>query len=154
MKEFNIKVNGTFYNVKSDAAKPLLWVLRESVKLTGTKYGCGFGVCGACVVHMDGEAVRSCQIPIEFCENKNITTIEGLSPVGSHYVQRAWVEENVPQCGYCQCGQIMSATAMLDKNPNPSEDEINAAMSGNYCRCGTYVRIKKAIAKAIEFKKQ
>lgn len=154
MKNFTIKVNGTNKNIESPSDKPLLWVLREDLHLTGTKYGCGFGVCGACVIHLNGSPERSCQITIEECHEKEITTIEGLSPDGSHYVQKAWIDENVPQCGYCQCGQIMSTTALLDKNANPTKDEIDKVMSDNYCRCGTYVRIEKAVAKAIEYKKQ
>ncbi|MCK7591700.1 (2Fe-2S)-binding protein [Subsaxibacter sp. CAU 1640] len=154
MKNFTIKVNGTNKNIESTSDKPLLWVLREDLHLTGTKYGCGFGVCGACVIHLNGSPERSCQITIEECHEKEITTIEGLSNNSPHYVQQAWIEENVPQCGYCQCGQIMSATALLDKSPNPTDEEIDEVMGDNYCRCGTYPRIKKAIHRAIQFKKQ
>ncbi|MCB0517175.1 MAG: (2Fe-2S)-binding protein [Chitinophagales bacterium] len=153
-EEFKIKVNGIYKKVNSSADKPLLWVLREDLNLTGTKYGCGFGVCGACTAIIDNEPIRTCQIPIADCENKVITTIEGLSENGSHYVQQAWIEEGVPQCGYCQCGQIMSATALLNKKPTPSEEEINTAMSDNYCRCGTYQRLRKAIERAVQIKKQ
>lgn len=127
---------------------PLLWAVRDLFGLTGTKFGCGRGLCGACTVHLDGVAVRSCQIPIQAVANRDITTIEGLSVDGAHPVQLAWRELQVPQCGYCQPGQIMTAAAFLARNPNPTPDEIDAAMRGNLCRCGTYPRIRKAVAKA------
>lgn len=139
-----------------DALGPvkLLHVLRDHLGLTGTKYGCGIGLCGACTVHVDGIAVRSCQIPLTAVEGKAVTTIEGLAAAASagrlHPVQQAWVEESVPQCGYCQPGQIMTAAAFLAQNPNPSDDEIRRAMSGNLCRCGTYVRIRRAVRRAAE----
>ena len=127
---------------------PLLWVLRDILGLTGTKYGCGMGLCGACTVHLDGAAVRSCQTPLRSVGTKKITTIEGLSPDRSHPVQRAWIAEQVPQCGYCQSGQIMQAASLLAKNPRPSKEEIDEAMSGNICRCGTYQRIRRAIQRS------
>lgn len=124
---------------------PLLWVLRDTLGLTGTKYGCGMGLCGACTVHLDGAAVRSCQTPLRSVGTKKVTTIEGLSLNRSHPVQRAWIADQVPQCGYCQSGQIMQAASLLAKNPRPSKEEIDEAMSGNICRCGTYQRIRRAI---------
>ncbi|MEQ9425736.1 MAG: (2Fe-2S)-binding protein [Cyclobacteriaceae bacterium] len=146
-----LNINNRDFNVEDDPNTPLLWVLRDSVDLTGTKYGCGIGQCGACTVHVDGVAVRSCTMTIRALAGKKITTIEGLAQGDKlHPVQEAWVEVDVPQCGYCQCGQIMSAAALLDKNSNPSDDEINSAMRGNICRCGTYPRIKKAIKVAAE----
>ncbi len=138
------KVNGK--PVESDAgATPLLWVLREHLKMTGTKYGCGKGLCGACTVHINGAATRSCLIPVSALEGKDVTTIEGLSADSSHPLQIAWIEEQVPQCGYCQSGQIMQAAALLARNNNPSRDEIVQHMNGNICRCGTYLRILSAI---------
>ena len=127
---------------------PLLWVLRDVLDLTGTKFGCGMALCGACTVHINGEATRSCITPISSVSGKHVTTIEGLSADGSHPVQKAWIEEDVPQCGYCQSGQIMSAVALLEKKPHPSDADIDEAMSGNICRCGTYQRIRKAIHRA------
>ena len=128
---------------------PLLWVLRDNLGLTGTKYGCGVAQCGACTVHLDGTAVRSCSTPVSTIGNKKVTTIEGLASADAlHPVQQAWMQENVPQCGYCQSGQIMSAVALIEKNPTPSDSDIEAAMSGNICRCGTYERIRKAIKRA------
>ena len=127
---------------------PLLWVLRDVLNLTGTKFGCGMAFCGACTVHLNGDAIRSCMTPVSSVAGKRVTTIEGLSPDASHPVQRAWIEEDVPQCGYCQSGQIMSATAMLAKKSNPTDADIDEAMSGNICRCGTYQRIRKAIHRA------
>ncbi len=146
-----IKVNGQNQQVEDDPQTPLLWVLRDSLDLTGTKYGCGIAQCGACTVLLDGAAARSCSLPVGTIAGKAITTIEGLTSDNElTKVQQAWVEEDVPQCGYCQAGQIMSATSLLTRNSNPSEAEIESAMSGNICRCGTYPRIKKAIKRAIE----
>lgn len=147
----SIKVNGQSRQVEDDPQTPLLWVLRDSLDLTGTKYGCGIAQCGACTVLLDGVAVRSCSLPVGGLGAKDITTIEGLSKDDTlTNVQQAWVEEDVPQCGYCQSGQIMSATSLLARNSNPSDAEIESAMSGNICRCGTYPRIKKAIKRAIK----
>ena len=144
-----INVNGQNRQLDDDPKTPLLWVLRDSLDMTGTKYGCGIAQCGACTVLLEGQAVRSCSLPISSLEGKNITTIEGLAVDKElSKVQQAWLEEDVPQCGYCQSGQIMSATALLSKTPNPTNDEIDRAMSGNICRCGTYPRIKKAIQRA------
>jgi isoquinoline 1-oxidoreductase alpha subunit len=145
-----LTVNGITENIDADDDTPLLWALREHLSLTGTKYGCGKALCGACTVHVDGVAVRSCVLTLKAVEGKRITTIEGLSKDRSHPVQRAWMEIDVPQCGYCQSGQIMSAAALLDANPSPTDADINAAMSGNICRCGTYVRIRKAVHRAAE----
>lgn len=146
-----IKVNGQNQQVEDDPQTPLLWVLRDSLDLTGTKYGCGIAQCGACTVLLDGVAVRSCSLPVGTIAGKAVTTIERLTKDKElTKVQQAWVEEDVPQCGYCQAGQIMSATSLLSQNSNPSEAEIESAMSGNICRCGTYPRIKKAIKRAIE----
>jgi aerobic-type carbon monoxide dehydrogenase small subunit (CoxS/CutS family) len=127
---------------------PLLWVLRDVLNLTGTKFGCGMGLCGACTVHLDGAAVRSCSITMAAAAGKDVTTIEGLAPDGSHPLQRAWIAEHVPQCGYCQAGQLMNAAALLARNPSPSDAEVDAAMAGNLCRCGTYLRIRQAIQRA------
>lgn len=149
MAEFKLTINRKKMVVNAEADTPLLWVLRDQLGLNGTKYGCGKGLCGACTVHVDGKAVRSCSLPISAVESSRITTIEGVSSRNRlHKVQRAWIDEDVPQCGYCQAGQIMSAIALLEENSSPSNQEIEAAMSGNICRCGTYPRIKKAIAKA------
>ncbi len=148
MASFLLYINGEKRQVKVDGNTPLLWVLRDNLKLPGTKYGCGRGLCGACTVHVDGEATRSCITAIENVAESNITTIEGLSKDSDHPVQIAWVAEDVPQCGYCQSGQIMTAAAFLDRNSNPEEDDINAAMKMNICRCGTYQRIRKAIGRA------
>ena len=145
MASFTLNINGTKQEVDLDPTTPMLWVLRDHIKLVGTKYGCGIAQCGACTVHLDGNAVRSCQLPVSSIGDKEITTIEGLSEKGDHPVQQAWLEVDVPQCGYCQAGQIMTASAFLEKNPNPSDDEIETAMNGNICRCGTYTRIKKAV---------
>jgi isoquinoline 1-oxidoreductase subunit alpha len=141
-------VNGRPHTVNVSGDTPLLWVLRDALGLTGTKYGCGIGACGACTVHLDGRPVRACAIPVSTIVAKPITTIEGLSPDGGHPVQRAWIAEHVPQCGYCQSGQIMSAVALLARNPVPTDAEIDAAMAGNICRCGTYRRIRAAIHRA------
>ena len=148
MAIFNLKVNGEKLQVDVDGSTPILWVLRDHFKLLGTKFGCGMAQCGACTIHLDGEAVRSCSLPISVVNDSKITTIEGLSENGDHPVQKAWLEIDVPQCGYCQAGQIMSASALLKRNPNPSDEEIESAMNGNICRCGTYTRIKKAIKTA------
>ena len=141
-------LNGEPKTVDVDPQMPLLWVLRDTLDLTGTKYGCGMALCGACTVHIDGEAARSCITPISAVAGKKVITIEGLSADGSHPVQKAWMEEDVPQCGYCQSGQIMSAVALLAKKPKPTDAEIDDFMSGNICRCGTYQRIRKAIHRA------
>jgi aerobic-type carbon monoxide dehydrogenase small subunit (CoxS/CutS family) len=147
-------VNGQAHSVEADADTPLLWVLRDHLGLTGTKYGCGMALCGACTVHVQGLPVRSCQLPLSALEGKAVTTIEGLSPDRSHAAQRAWIELDVPQCGYCQSGQLMSAVALLRENPAPSDEDIDAALAGNICRCGTYVRIRKAIHRAAELLKE
>jgi aerobic-type carbon monoxide dehydrogenase small subunit (CoxS/CutS family) len=141
-------VNGKPVDSSAAPDTPLLWVIREDLALTGTKFGCGIGQCGACTVHVDGAAVRSCQLPVSAVEGKKILTIEGLSPDGGHPLQVAWIEEQVPQCGYCQSGQIMAAAALLAGTPKPSDTDIDTAMSGNICRCGTYQRIRKAIHRA------
>ena len=145
MAKFNLKINGKQKEVDVDPDTPILWVLRDHLKLVGTKYGCGVAMCGACTVHVDGTAVRSCQIPISSIGGKAITTIEGLSENADHPLQKAWLEVDVPQCGYCQAGQIMNAASLLERNPKPTDSEIESAMNGNLCRCGTYVRIKEAI---------
>jgi aerobic-type carbon monoxide dehydrogenase small subunit (CoxS/CutS family) len=144
----SLTVNGRRYDVDVPDDTPLLWVLRDEIGLTGTKFGCGLSQCGACTVHLDGNAVRSCSIPASTAAGKKVTTIEGLSPNSSHALQIAWIAEQVPQCGYCQSGQIMSAAALLAKTPKPTDDQINAAMNGNICRCGTYQRIHRAIKRA------
>jgi isoquinoline 1-oxidoreductase alpha subunit len=143
-----LNVNGAARSVSASADTPLLWVLRDDLQLTGTKFGCGMGLCGACTVLVDGQATRSCSMAVSDAAGKKVTTIEGLSANGSHRVQRAWIAENVAQCGYCQAGQIMSACALLAKNSNPSDEEIDTAMAGNVCRCGTYQRIRAAIHRA------
>jgi len=143
-------LNGRSQTVEVDPQMPLLWVLRDTLNLTGTKFGCGMALCGACTVHINGEATRSCITPISAVAGKKITTIEGLSADGSHPVQQAWMEEDVPQCGYCQSGQIMSAVALLSKKPKPTDADIDDFMSGNICRCGTYQRIRKAIHRAAD----
>jgi aerobic-type carbon monoxide dehydrogenase small subunit (CoxS/CutS family) len=145
-----ITINGQAYAVENDPDTPLLWVLRDTLGLTGTKYSCGLGLCGACTIHLDGEAVQSCTTRLSEAVGKSVTTIEGLSPDGSHPLQRAWLAESVAQCGYCQPGQLMAAAALLSKNPNPTETEIIAALSCNLCRCGTYGRIRRAIRRAAE----
>ena len=148
MAIFNLTINGEKREVDVAPDTPILWVLRDELDLVGTKFGCGVAMCGACTIHLDGAATRSCQVPVSAIEGKKITTIEGLSEKGDHPVQKAWLEHDVAQCGYCQAGQIMSASALLDSNPNPSDEEIEVAMTGNICRCGTYVRIKDAIKTA------
>jgi len=150
MAEVHLNVNGTLRTANVDPTTPLLWVLRDALNLTGTKYGCGMGLCGACTVHLDGEAVRSCQTEVGTVGSRRVTTIEGLAVDPKHPVMRAWIGEQVPQCGYCQSGQIMEAAALLAKNPNPSDDDINTAMVGNICRCGTYQRIQRAIRRAAQ----
>lgn len=145
---YKLTVNGQPTTVDAPADMPLLWVIRDVLNLRGTKYGCGIGFCGACTVHIGGRAVRSCQTPVAVADGTKITTIEGLSADGSHPVQVAWAELDVPQCGYCQAGQMMSAAALLAKTPKPSDQDIDAAMNGNICRCGTYIRIRQAIHKA------
>lgn len=148
MAQFNLKINGSEYQVDVDPTTPMLWVLRDHLKLVGTKYGCGIAQCGSCTIHMNGIAARACVTPISTVGNYDITTIEGLSEEGDHPVQKAWLEHDVPQCGYCQTGQIMTAAALLESNPNPSDEEIENAMNINICRCGTYVRIKQAVKTA------
>ena len=143
-----ITVNGQRKEVAVDGNTPLLWVLREHLAMTGTKFGCGVAACGACTVHVDGHPIRSCITPLSLVEGRAVTTIEGLSPDGSHPLQKAWVAEQVPQCGYCQSGQIMQAASLLSRNPNPTKDEVVAHMDGNLCRCMTYSRIQKAIMRA------
>jgi isoquinoline 1-oxidoreductase alpha subunit len=146
----NFFLNGKQVQVEDDPSTPLLWVLRDSLGITGTKYGCGMALCGACTVHLDGKAIRSCVAPVSRVEGKQVTTIEGLSDNLSHPLQKAWIELDVPQCGYCQSGQIMSAAVLLNENPTPTDKDIDEAMSGNICRCGTYPRIRKAIHRAAE----
>ncbi len=149
MASITLTVNGKKQTVDVDPATPLLWVLRDALGLTGTKFGCGHGFCGACTVHLDGEAIRSCSTTVDFCAGKSITTIEGLSSGGHlHPLQAAWIEEDAPQCGYCQSGQIMSAAALLAQKQNLTDEDLDAAMMGNICRCGTYSRIRRAIHRA------
>ena len=145
-----ITINGKTQDYDGDPAMPLLWYIRDDLKMTGTKYGCGMALCGACTVHLDGQATRSCQLPMSAAEGKTVTTIEGLDENNAHPLQISWAEEHVPQCGYCQSGQIMQAASLLASNPSPDDADIERAMSGNICRCGTYPRIKKAIKKAAE----
>jgi aerobic-type carbon monoxide dehydrogenase small subunit (CoxS/CutS family) len=150
MTPTTLMVNNRAHTIEvDDPSIPLLWVLRDVLNLTGTKYGCGLGQCGACTVHLDGTAVRSCSVPLTAVDGKSITTIEGLSPDGRHPLQLAWQALDVPQCGYCQAGQIMNAAALLGRNPKPSDEEITAAMAGNLCRCGTYPRIHAAIKRCV-----
>lgn len=145
-------VNGAAKEVAADPSTPLLWVIRDVLELTGTKFGCGIAQCGACMVHLDGAPVRSCSIPLSAVGSRKLTTIEGLSPDGTHAVQQAWVELQIPQCGYCQSGQIMSAVALLESKPQPTDADIDTAMNGNICRCGTYQRIRAAIHRAADVK--
>jgi len=148
MAHFTLNVNGASHQVDVEPDTPILWVLRDHLNLVGTKYGCGIAQCGACTFHLNGMATRACQLQVSMVGKSEITTIEGLSENGEHPVQQAWLEEDVPQCGYCQTGQIMSAVSLLKNNPHPSDEEIELGMSGNLCRCGTYTRIKKAIKRA------
>ena len=148
MPAYTLKINGQSRTVDVPADTPLLWVLRDSLSLIGTKYGCGLGLCGACTVHLNGAAVRSCQLPVSAVGNTPVTTIEGLDPAGAHPLQKTWCDHDVPQCGYCQAGQIMTAAAFLKQNPTPTEPQIDEAMAGNLCRCGTYLRIRAAIKDA------
>lgn len=148
MPAYTLNINGEERQVDVAEDTPILWVLRDHLNLPGTKFGCGIAQCGACTVHLNGNAVRSCTLPVSAIGDAEITTIEGLSENGDHPVQKAWLEHDVPQCGYCQAGQIMSAAALLSSNPNPSDVEIDSAMNGNLCRCGTYLRIKRAIKTA------
>lgn len=150
MATYTLLINDKSYQVDADPQMPLLWAIRDLVGLTGTKYGCGISQCGACTVHLNGTPIRSCSMPVSAVANQKITTIEGLSEDNSHPVQRAWIAEQVPQCGYCQSGQIMAATALLKRNPSPSDKDIDLAMQGHICRCGTYPRIRKAIKAAAE----
>jgi isoquinoline 1-oxidoreductase alpha subunit len=145
-----LNVNGEIHALDADPEMPILWALRDILKLKGSKFGCGKGLCGACTIHLNGQAIRSCVTPLAAAEGAKLTTIEGLSTDGSHPVQQAWVEHNVPQCGYCQSGQIMSASALLAYNAAPSDKDIDTAMAGNICRCGTYPRIRSAIKRAVE----
>lgn len=153
MATIKLIINQKTHTIDVDPKMPLLWAIRDVIGLTGTKYGCGVAQCGACTVHLNGTPVRSCSLPVSAVAGKNITTIEGLSANNDHPVQQAWIAEQVPQCGYCQCGQIMSAAALLSRNPNPNDKDIDAAMQGNICRCGTYTRIRKAIHTAAELGK-
>ncbi len=148
MAVFDLKINGKVHQIDVAPDTPMLWVLRDHANLVGTKYGCGIAQCGACTIHVDGVATRSCILPVSSVSDKEITTIEGLSEDGSHPLQEAWIEHDVPQCGYCQAGQIMSAASLLKDNPSPTDEDIDTAMNGNICRCGTYLRIKKAIKTA------
>ena len=150
MVDVSLVINGKSYRARVESETPLLWVLRDTLGLKGTKFGCGMGLCGACTVHLDGEPTRSCITPVTSIGDKRVTTIEGLSANRGHPVQQAWIAEQVPQCGYCQSGQIMSAAALLEKRANPSDAEIDTAMSGNICRCGTYQRIRRAIHRAAD----
>lgn len=149
-----LNINGQSYFSDSHPDTPLLWVIRDDLKLTGTKYGCGLGLCGSCTVHINGEARRSCQVKLSEVAGTQITTIEGLHPANTHAVQQAWIEHQVPQCGYCQSGQIMQAAALLARNPDPSEKEVVAAMNGNLCRCATYARIVGAVQRAAEIARE
>jgi isoquinoline 1-oxidoreductase alpha subunit len=148
MAAFNLKINGVNKTVDVDPTTPLLWVLRDHLDMAGTKFGCGIAACGACTIHLNDTAMRACVLPVSAVGDQEVTTIEGLSEHGDHPVQKAWLEHDVPQCGYCQAGQIMTAAALLKENSNPSDDEIESAMNGNLCRCGTYTRIKAAVKTA------
>ncbi len=148
MPKYNLTINGKQQSVNVPDDMPLLWVLRDELGLTGTKFGCGRGLCGSCTIHLDGESTRACMTPVEYADGSEITTIEGLSPDLSHPLQKAWLAEEVPQCGYCQSGQIMTAASLLEQNSDPTDDDIDTAMKMNLCRCGTYQRIRKAIHRA------
>jgi len=148
MALYNLTINGKTFKIDADPKMPLLWAIRDLANLTGTKYGCGIAQCGACTIHLNGTPVRSCSLPVSAAANQKITTIEGLSEDNTHPVQLAWIKEQVPQCGYCQSGQIMAAAALLKRNPNPSDKDIDIAMQGHICRCGTYTRIRQAIKTA------
>ena len=148
MAIYNLSINGKTYKVEADPKMPLLWAIRELANLTGTKYGCGIAQCGACTVLLNGNPVRSCSVPVSAAATQKITTVEGLSENNSHPLQEAWIAEQVPQCGYCQSGQLMAAAALLKRNPNPTDQDIDTAMQGNICRCGTYPRIRKAVKTA------
>ena len=148
-----LHINGQLRDIDADPQTPLLWVLRDHLGMTGTKFGCGIGQCGACTIHFNGVATRSCLVPLAAAVNAQLTTIEGLAENASHPLQEAWIAHNVPQCGYCHSGQIMSAAVLLKENPNPSDEDIDAAMAGNICRCGTYLRIRKAIHLAAEMQR-
>ena len=150
MPRYTLHINGQDRKVSVDEDTPLLWVLRDELGLTGTKFGCGRGLCGSCTVHLNGESTRSCMTTVDYAEGNDITTIEGLSQDVTHIVQKAWIAEEVPQCGYCQSGQVMTAAALLERNPNPSDQDIDMGMKMNLCRCGTYQRIKKAIHRAAD----
>jgi len=150
MSPITLDINDRPRTITADGDMPLLWVLRDTLAMTGTKYGCGIGMCGACTVHLDGEAIRSCQTPAQSAVGHKVVTIEGLSPDGLHPVQKAWIAEQVPQCGYCQSGQIMAAASLLATSPSPTDAQIDNAMTGNICRCGTYFRIRKAIHRAAQ----
>jgi isoquinoline 1-oxidoreductase subunit alpha len=152
MASYSLKINGKLHKVNVASNTPLLWVLRDTLNMPGTKYGCGVAMCGACTVHVNGTATRSCQLPVSTIGKSKITTIEGLSVNGDHPVQKAWLEHDVAQCGFCQAGQIMSASSLLQDNPNPTDEDIDNYMSGNICRCGTYLRIKEAIKTAAKGK--
>ncbi len=154
MAQYSLTVNNKNYQVEADARMPLLWVIREIIGLTGTKYGCGIAQCGACTVHLNGNPVRSCSLPVSAAHNQKIVTIEGLSAENTHPVQQAWIMEQVPQCGYCQSGQILAAANLLSRNPNPTDADIDRAMMGHICRCGTYPRIRKAIKTAARLMQQ
>jgi len=154
MAKYKLNINGDAREVDVDPSTPMLWVLRDHLDLTGTKYGCGVAMCGACTIHLNGNAVRSCQLPVSAIGTKEITTIEGLSKNGDHPVQKAWLELDVAQCGYCQSGQIMSAAVLLRENKNPTDADIDAAMAGNICRCGTYLRIRDAIKLAADIQRK
>jgi isoquinoline 1-oxidoreductase alpha subunit len=147
-----LRVNGVERELEADPEMPLLWALRDLLGLTGTKYGCGQALCGACTVHLDGQVVRACVTPVRRAEGREVTTIEGLSPAGDHPLQRAWVDLGVPQCGFCQAGQIMTAAALLREHPHPSDEQIDRSLAGNLCRCGTYVRIRSAVKQAAQHK--
>jgi len=153
MEKIALKVNGERREVEADPEMPLLWLLRDKLGLTGTKYGCGRGICGACTVHLGGEAVRSCIIPAIAAAGQAVQTIEGLSRDGSHPVQKAWLDEDVPQCGYCQAGQIMTVASVLAANPHPTAEQVEMALAGNLCRCGTYPRIRRAIHRVVELQR-